>query len=232
MIACMDVSRSCTQWDNTKLIKARRIATRRRAKAACLRCKARKSKCSDFRPCTRCSQERRGDCIENGLFRNVQNTPFSLFDAGLSTTDNVVEYLCLSKHPVDHGPQHRTTNSGGGSLSYSVGGQARLDSPRLPITANATLGLSAIPRRTGSKLSTTSPKLQATAKQHHTGNAAVLNTTTEGGEERNEWLWEAAAGPGKEDPFHDDLRRSQLLWGQMQSATSRKQLCGTWFEQP
>ena len=30
---------------------------------------------------------------------------------------------------------------------------------------------------------------------------------------RWEWAWEAAAGPGEDDPFEDDFRRNQLLWG-------------------
>ena len=32
------------------------------------------------------------------------------------------------------------------------------------------------------------------------------------------WTWEAAAGPGKEDPFREDWRRCQLLWGQGEEA--------------
>ena len=79
----------------------------------------------------------------------------------------------------------RVTNYGD-DRDVHVGGQARLDSPRLSFNAQATLGLSAIPCRTGSEISTTSPKLQTTAKQHPAGNASVLDTMTEGGEERNE----------------------------------------------
>lgn len=37
------------------LARARRLAARRRAEAACLPCKAKKAKCNDYRPCARCS---------------------------------------------------------------------------------------------------------------------------------------------------------------------------------
>ena len=40
--------------DCALLLRARRMAQRSRAAAACLPCKATKSKCSDFRPCVRC----------------------------------------------------------------------------------------------------------------------------------------------------------------------------------
>ena len=30
---------------------------------------------------------------------------------------------------------------------------------------------------------------------------------------RWEWAWEAAAGPGEDDPFQDDFTRSQQIWG-------------------
>ncbi len=40
--------------DGALLFRARRLAQRSRAATACLLCKANKSKCSDFRPCSRC----------------------------------------------------------------------------------------------------------------------------------------------------------------------------------
>ncbi len=42
--------------DNALLLTARRMAQRSRAPAACLRCKAKKVRCSDYRPCARCSK--------------------------------------------------------------------------------------------------------------------------------------------------------------------------------
>jgi hypothetical protein len=40
--------------EEKQLIRAQRLAKRTRASAACLPCKAKKIKCSDYRPCARC----------------------------------------------------------------------------------------------------------------------------------------------------------------------------------
>ncbi len=54
-----------TRLDDCGLIlRARRMAQRSRAAAACLPCKANKSKCSDFRPCTRCKRLRTKVCAD------------------------------------------------------------------------------------------------------------------------------------------------------------------------
>ena len=49
-------SLSLNQLEYVQLMRARRMATRRRAEAACPPCKSKKARCSDFRPCARCSQ--------------------------------------------------------------------------------------------------------------------------------------------------------------------------------
>jgi hypothetical protein len=51
-------------YDHRRLILARRMVTRTRAGAACAPCKARKTKCSDYRPCARCSTLHLEDCQE------------------------------------------------------------------------------------------------------------------------------------------------------------------------
>jgi hypothetical protein len=42
--------------DDALLLRARRMAQRSRAAAACLPCKANKARCSDYRPCARCKK--------------------------------------------------------------------------------------------------------------------------------------------------------------------------------
>jgi hypothetical protein len=42
--------------DDALLLKARRMALRTRAAAACMPCKANKARCSDYRPCARCKK--------------------------------------------------------------------------------------------------------------------------------------------------------------------------------
>ena len=56
--------------------KARRFALRGRSAMACVPCKERKSKCSDYRPCSRCKRIQR-DCIDEvnlKLFANKIRT--------------------------------------------------------------------------------------------------------------------------------------------------------------
>ena len=45
-----------------QLARARRMASRKRAETACMPCKAKKAKCSDFRPCARCLKSGAGHC--------------------------------------------------------------------------------------------------------------------------------------------------------------------------
>ena len=47
---------SLNRLEYVQLMGARRNATRRRADAACPPCKSKQARCSDFRPCARCSQ--------------------------------------------------------------------------------------------------------------------------------------------------------------------------------
>jgi hypothetical protein len=54
---------SRVQEEYRRLLKARRMVTRSRSETACRPCKARKSKCSDFRPCARCSAREPDACM-------------------------------------------------------------------------------------------------------------------------------------------------------------------------
>jgi hypothetical protein len=50
------------------LLKARRSAERKRASVACVRCKAAKTKCSDYRPCKKCTYSNMaGGCVDEGF---------------------------------------------------------------------------------------------------------------------------------------------------------------------
>ena len=92
---------------------------------ACIPCKDKKTRCSDFRPCARCSGSDLDKCVDSAKFQPVR----SIFEA------DKAENLLFK---------------------------------------------------------------------------TLTSSKDEGGSE--EWLWEAAAGPGKEDPFQDDWKHSQLLW--------------------
>ena len=74
-------------FDRRRLILARRMATRTRAGAACTSCKARKSKCSDYRPCARCRDLRLGECCQDGTYSPISfSTRNSSFDFSYTST--------------------------------------------------------------------------------------------------------------------------------------------------
>ena len=178
---------SRNQFDYYQLMKARRMATRRRAQAACLPCKSKKARCSDFRPCARCARTGQEDCVESETIEPS--------DARVCTLDS---------------PPYAGKNT----------------IPNLVSQDSA---------RTGFSLYLLCPPFEeAVAKVSQSEPAAYLNyqpisfslpnegqaTSIASGVTGREWSWEAAAGPGKEDPFRDDWRRCQLLWGQGETAPS------------
>ena len=58
--------------DDALLARARRMATRKRAEAACWPCKLKKAKCNDYRPCKRCLDS--GSdllCTDGSLARSI-----------------------------------------------------------------------------------------------------------------------------------------------------------------
>ena len=178
---------SRTQFEHNQLMKARRMATRRRAQAACLPCKSKKARCSDVRPCARCARTGQEACVES------------------ETIEPSDARVCA------------------------------LDSP--PYAGKNTIPnlVSQDSARTGFSLYLLCPPFEeAVAKVSQSEPAAYLNyqpisfslpnegqaTSIASGVTGREWSWEAAAGPGKEDPFRDDWRRCQLLWGQGETAPS------------
>ena len=69
--ATMQKSAKTKLSDDAKLLlKARRMATRTRAAAACKPCRAKKSKCSDYRPCAQCKSSQPSLCVEKWKFED------------------------------------------------------------------------------------------------------------------------------------------------------------------
>ncbi len=60
--------------DALLLMRARRMALRIRTRVSCLRCKEKKSKCSDSRPCTRCMKSSLQDCMINQSYALERST--------------------------------------------------------------------------------------------------------------------------------------------------------------
>ena len=53
-----------TEFDLDVLKRARRLATRKNSRAACISCKALKVKCNEFRPCVRCKGKQGSICFD------------------------------------------------------------------------------------------------------------------------------------------------------------------------
>jgi hypothetical protein len=60
--------------DSALLYRARRMAKRSRAAAACLPCKTSKSRCSDYRPCARCKKSTALPCMDLPTPKAASNT--------------------------------------------------------------------------------------------------------------------------------------------------------------
>ena len=60
--------------DRRRLILARRMATRTRTGTACAPCKARKSKCTDYRPCARCRNLEPDRCVDQAVEISTNQT--------------------------------------------------------------------------------------------------------------------------------------------------------------
>ena len=138
--------------DYAQLMKARRMATRRRAEAACIPCKIRKSRCNDYRPCARCTHSGRRDCVDGAELDPVRPT------SSLLGGDFAASWL-------DH--------------SHFAGMTTKLQNIQTQFSQLADIS---------------------------------TITTCEVGASRGDWLWEVAGGPGKDTPFEEDWKRSQLLW--------------------
>ena len=65
--------------DSALLLRARRLAKRTRAEAACQLCKRSKLKCSDYRPCARCKKSGVATCMD--LQYSAQSTPDAISNA-------------------------------------------------------------------------------------------------------------------------------------------------------
>ena len=176
---CMS-AHSCTQSDYAKLMKARRMATRRRAEAACLPCKARKVRCSDFRPCARCASSGRADCETEATIQPTY--PVSTVIGAMSSSQGIYEGFSSS------------SSSQGFYKDFSSSISTTADDERqLPTQIVAPVHDPAV----SSRMTTT--RCACSAPENFLG--------------RWEWAWEAAAGPGEDDPFQDDFTRSQQIWG-------------------
>jgi hypothetical protein len=93
------------QEEYRRLLKARRMATRSRTEAACRPCKARKIKCSDFRPCARCRTGRPEACIDDSVPDTAEDESpsgqSSPTDAARQRTQQIVSIAGSPKPCVD-----------------------------------------------------------------------------------------------------------------------------------
>jgi hypothetical protein len=154
---------SRTKSDYEQLMKARRMATRRRAEAACLPCKTKKTRCGNSRPCSRCSQIPGEICVDK-LPIQIENRHIDG-----PTSDSRVSTVAPTF-------LQRNINKG---LSFN----SLPDHVSLPGNVDA---------RTSSN--------QYVLAYHHIS----MPWTGQDNAVSNEWVWEAAAGPGKDDPFRND----------------------------
>ena len=199
------------------------MATRRRAQSACLPCKARKARCSDFRPCARCSQSGKEDCLNDVVIRGgTLSTSMSAVHTSTADRRLFAAYSSVGspRHKIpspadslNFNPHIRpkpvsVSNSNTQSLEdYLKGSLQKATSLNLQESASTIPQAPSLAVPADNQLSALLQSVQPPA--FHTCAA----NREPNGVRPAEWVWEAAAGPGQEDPFREDWRRCQLLWG-------------------
>ena len=238
-------------------MKPRRFDPRQRALASCLSCKAKKTRCSDFRPCARCSYSGLKNCVD-GYAKQPSKSSSSLDDAPSETTAGYPVFKAISRftsrllrEPQPHIMTDIPTMCSSNPSFATVVSASVLDSQANASASSRSAGSvqEAMPsHRQSLRIATTLPKWQNhdqwqivtnqhTSRQigippydyapylsedrpHSQGRPQISSSAICIRENRGakEWVWEALAGPGEEDPFRDDWKQSQLLWEQGETA--------------
>ncbi len=102
------------------LIRAQRMAKRTRALAACLPCKAKKSKCNDYRPCARC-KDNVDLCIDGNPDITSNMYPAGMAQASRPSGRSVMTHdgRCFHFGVVVGGPESDHPDSFGNFGSYT-----------------------------------------------------------------------------------------------------------------
>jgi hypothetical protein len=107
------------------LQKARRNAERKRASVACARCKAGKTKCSDYRPCKKCKNSNvMRECVDGDLsIRPSTETPSNSRSSGTRVHDWCMEHRPFMMQALSNDVHIRLRPAVGTNLShpYSAG---------------------------------------------------------------------------------------------------------------
>ena len=192
---------SRTQSDYAQLMKARRMATRQRAATACLPCKAKKAKCNDYRPCARCSLPGGDNCMDGVAFWTESS---SLVHSNQPTAQSPSSFVFSPSR------EYRLVSEAHAMITMQV---RAFSADRF-----ATNGLN-VPACSQSDHQDFKRKIAQISVEHFARDQHSLqtrpsttNTARVSFNNCMQWAWEAASGPGNEDPFQDDLKKCQLLW--------------------
>ena len=90
--------------EDTRLLnRARRLAKRSRAEAACLPCKMKKAKCGDIRPCVRCRLSNEAGCINSSsMARSAPANGLSVLlgsNQSIESRESSVEFYRAARLP-------------------------------------------------------------------------------------------------------------------------------------
>ena len=215
------VSKSPTKSvsDTALLMRARRMATRSRTEKACRPCKAKKSKCSDSRPCASCCKSDPGACMQNydkksffeaGLEPMIETLDHSRVSATTNIDSDSAAIFVLTQETINI-PESRTQVESLTNKSFSIihcfdnrvdfiAGNA---TSQTSFAGTSVLGQSSFLSSAAdqsSQLKTEIRKEELRPAQSDSGIDGSSNIDAK----QQEWVWEAADGPGKEDPFKDD----------------------------
>jgi hypothetical protein len=250
--------------DTKILMRARRLATRSRAETACAPCKAKKTKCSDTRPCSKCTDKVMCIGLKSTVKHSLQWNKKSAIHSsqGLPLLINPKDNVDVESkdHPLYAiSPTHvvqmaRDTTVASVHISGLISVQSWLSTPLLSLSSGSDPNISTtsfptksqdtqhltktnqpiapwasslwptgtysnqyIPSSSSLPISGGGPEcpghqvsnqdawpLQPAATTDRDHHCILPSSRPPGGGGGSEWTWEAAAGPGEADPFHED----------------------------
>ena len=211
---------SRAEMDAIQLNRARRMAKRKRAEIACQPCKFKKARCNDSRPCRRClhsnvpedctnvagNRNFHADAISEAGFctKNESSALLETFFVAQSRAPSSLAFLpfaslhqrlpvYMTENPTHPFPPWAPTAVKQSAYNHtSISNSVEICSPSIHIVH---------PSEAVTTLAPTQQNVNSYHLYDSISHAPISHATTGLGDG---WAWEAAPGPGEEDPFRED----------------------------
>ena len=187
--------------DAVLLSRARRMAKRNRAEQACRPCKEKKAKCSDFRPCSRCMKTNPDACLhphsDDHPSANVQ-VEKCIFDPRIPCIPTISYDWDRSANYVvgiPHIPSRLEFVDSEKECLHDLHGIISPSNVKTPTSCNRYVTTFSQSDHSEQMSRIWFQMTDRDYNQQQSNHDKLYEQA---------WTWEAAAGPGTEDPFKDD----------------------------